>query len=453
MNAEVILPLMLAHLAVLTAGAGYLTSGQFARQSPNKKAVIGLALAAALAVFAFIISEPTDLFSDFRQAYYPAGKAVLESPSALAPFIDASNPVDRFVNLPIVAYLFAPFGAFSLLFSRGPSAIFLVLGIGATLWAWVVLARAANLAGDQKWLLLLLIAANGPLVNSLREGNTSHMILLGLAGGLVLLNRRQDVGAGVILGVCALIKLPLLIFGAYFVLRRNWNAVFGFSGTLMVAGLMSLWVFGWELNRLWFELCVLQFSQNALGAFNVQSIVAFALRLDGGTDMLRDWSLIDVSPSLRMFGRGVALALLAAAIAVCARRPAFVSVSKQLDWRNLEYSLVIVLAILASPLSWTHYYCWLLVPVAFFLSQASALASTPVAQRLGWAAIILISPVVTILSFPGYPMMQALYAKLLVSHYLLGALIWFGLLIWALAAKSAERTSLSTQEANTAALR
>ena len=90
-----------------------------------------------------------------------------------------------------------------------------------SLWAWYLLCREAKLDGSKGWLLLFLFAANGPLINSSKEGNTSQMVLLGLVAALVLLKTQRNVVAGVLLGLCALIKLPLLIFGAYFLARRE----------------------------------------------------------------------------------------------------------------------------------------------------------------------------------------------------------------------------------------
>jgi alpha-1,2-mannosyltransferase len=258
------------------------------------------------------------------------------------------------------------------------------------------------------------------------------MILLGLVGALALLKDRRDAWAGVVLGVCALIKLPLLIFGVYFVLRRNWPAVFGFSALLAVSGLLSLIVFGWELNWLWFDTSVLRFSRYAIGAYNVQSVLGFLIRLETGAAFLREFSAVDVGTTQRIVGRGLVIGMAIAAILACLRRPPASDIRRRDEWDNLEFSLVVTLAILASPLSWTHYYCWLLIPIAFLLNRR-ALARRKAASWAVWTSVILISPVVAILAFPEHPIMQAAYAKFLVSNYLAGAVVLFGLLIWALA--------------------
>ncbi len=82
-------------------------------------------------------------------------------------------------------------------------------------------------------------------INSLREGNTTHFILLALAAALLLIERGRDLAAGAIIGFCATIKLPLLLFGAYFVSRGRWRAATGgFAAVAAVGGDFSILVFG-----------------------------------------------------------------------------------------------------------------------------------------------------------------------------------------------------------------
>ncbi|WP_072391082.1 glycosyltransferase family 87 protein [Hyphomicrobium sp. CS1GBMeth3] len=425
MSGSLLALVLLVQLGGLLAGIALLRSPGLALRSPRTNVAVATVISAAMAAFVFAVSEPGLLFNDFRKAYYPAGQVILEQPGALAPLIDSIS----FVNLPIVAYLFAPFG---ILPFKGAAIAFLLLGFAMSLWAWKLLALEARLEHRQQWLLLFLFAANGPLLYSAKEGNTSHMVLLGLVAGLIYLRRQRDIAAGVVLGVCALIKLPLLIFGAYFVLRRNWRAVAGFSGVLALSGLLSILIFGWELNQRWFELCVLQFGSNPIGAFNVQSIPSFLIRLDAGPEVLRDWSAVEIAPLQRFVGTGLVLLMALAAIAVCARLSDAENEPRPQELVALEYALVVVLSVVSSPMSWSHYYCWLLVPIALFLSPSSAVAATPLARRVIWAAIFLISPAVVLLSFET-PAIETLYVKVLLSHLLAGGLIVYGILIWALA--------------------
>ena len=108
------LPLLLVQLFALVAGLAYIRRLPQSASSPLVPPVSVLAISAVMVVYLFWISEPLIeprvLFTDFRKAYYPAGSAALEGHAALKPLFEFQRGVHGFVNLPIVAYLFAPFG-------------------------------------------------------------------------------------------------------------------------------------------------------------------------------------------------------------------------------------------------------------------------------------------------------------------------------------------------------
>ena len=75
-------------------------------------AILGAVLG-GLVLWAWQVSEPSILFSDFNVAYYPAGRAILEDIPHL--FVRCwDTPVCGFVNIPIVAFLFTPFSMLTL---------------------------------------------------------------------------------------------------------------------------------------------------------------------------------------------------------------------------------------------------------------------------------------------------------------------------------------------------
>jgi hypothetical protein len=396
------------------------------RLSGAAAALAALGVSGLVALCVFAMSEPGGLLEDFRSAYYAAGAAVLDGPAALAPMIDRG--VDGFVNLPIVAYLFAPLAVLDL---RLAAAAFSLLGLASILAAWALLVRMAEIEED-RWLLLFLFAANGPLHNSFKEGNTSHMMLLALAGGLHLLRTRRELAAGAVLGLAAVIKLPLALFGAYFVLRRYWGAAIGFVIVCGAAALLSVAVFGWALHVRWFELSVLQFSREPIGAFNNQSIPGFLARLFFGPEVLFDWHTRPAGAAQRIAGSVLTGLLYLAAVLVSFRGSASPESRKHPTGNphgDLEYLLVLVLAIVASPLAWTHYYAWLLMPIAFALSPRSPFADGPTARNTAWAGIFLTTPVVLHVPLSS-PLLATLHARFAVSHVLLGGLVWFALIAW-----------------------
>jgi hypothetical protein len=385
----------------------------------------------SLAILTFLAVDPQYPFWDYRTAYYPAGKAVLDDPASLAVLV--GKGVNGFVNLPIVAYLFVPFSVLSLRYAIG---LFTLFGLMMTVVAWLLLISLAELKGAERWLLLLLFVANGPLLYSIKEGNTSHVILVALTGSLYLLRARRPVAAGALLGAAAVLKLPLLLFGVYFVLRRDWRGTLGFVCVCLVVGILSVILFGWDFHVRWFELCVLQFGSRWLAAFNVQSIQSFILRLQVAPALLTDWTATYSPGASQRFAGYVLIGLLyLTALWSCIRRSARLgdNTSGTGDARrDLEFLLVLCLAVVSSPLSWSHYYAWLLLPAAFHLRSTSLFAAGSIARLLGWVAIILATVLVRPLQFSD-PVLMTAYSTVGASNLLFSGLLWIGLIAWSLA--------------------
>ena len=416
--------LLVGHLAVTAGGiAAIRTLGW---KQPATLPVVAVRSAACLLVAAltFAAVEPSYLFSDFRIAYYPAGEAVLDGPAALAPLMEMG--VHGFVNLPVVAYLFAPLAFLRL---RLAIALFTVVGLLLALAAWLLLARVLDLRSGRRWLLLLLFAACGPLQYSIKEGNTSHWVLFSLALGLYLLQAGRRIGAGTVLGAAAVLKLPLLLFGLYFVLRRDWRSAVGFAAVFLFAVVASATLFGWSFLLHWYDICVRQFSSQWIAAFNVQSLESFMVRWHVAPDRLHDWAAVVPTTAERLMGYALVGFVYIVGVWCLIRRPSGLPARSR---RTLEFVLVLCLALVSSPLSWSHYYAWLLLPAAVFLGSDSPFATGRAARLVGWTAVLLTIPLVRLLQFSD-PTLMAGYIDIGVSHLLFAGLLWFGIAAWSLA--------------------
>lgn len=348
----------------------------------NRRLMLGWAVAIVLGGLAqailWHISEPAFLFSDFYKAYYPVAKYLwLQGPSHPWPSLEVG--VGGYVNLPVVGWLFAPLVPFG---EQGSSWVYLAIGAPLACLAWYLLERAFATGP----VLLLLFLANGPLVNSLREGNSTHIVLMLLVLGLLLWRAGRMVAAGAIFAACALIKLPLLLLGVYFALRGNWRVVAG--GAAMIVGvlLLSVLVHGLQTNIAWYRDSVEPFLGNAMAAFNVQSIDGFLLRLSRRSADLYDWT----SHKPTLLHRIARYAIVGA----------LVGGSCWLGWRAsrhgatqrrdlVEFCLVLALALVISPISWSHYYLLMLLPAALCLAGQTIDASQPVERRIFWAGFAL----------------------------------------------------------------
>jgi hypothetical protein len=415
----------LAHLLGLAAGVMFIRELVRLRVPAWMLAAGTGAAALVMAAFVFHVSNPLQYFADFHKAYWPAGAAIWNGPGALEQVLRAG--AFGFVNMPVVAYLFAPFG---LLPPHVSALVFLVLSVATTIVAWRLLVGAAGLDESAKWTLAFLIAAFGPLLYSIREGNTTHMVLALLVWAFLLLRERRDLAAGAVLGFAALIKLPLLLFGIYYMLRGRWQVVAGGAGLLGLASLFSLAIFGWDMHVFWYETCIKPYAEAPIGALNVQSIAGALLRLEYGPQFILDWERHQLSPALRIIASASTFVLLGlAAAAALAPRPRASRLVARETAEELEFLIVLMLACIASPLTWSHYYTWMLMPAAFFIGRTPHFPPGPVVRVVGWGAIVLASIPVT-LWMPGNPLVAEIYARLVVSQLLFGGLVMLGLLMW-----------------------
>jgi hypothetical protein len=352
---------------------------------------------------------------DFDKAYYEAGRKVLSSPATL---YDAE--IVDFVNLPVVALPFVPLAHLPPTSAR---LAFNVLGVVAVLLAAGWFSRRAGLGAAAQTSVVALLVLNGPLHYSFGLGNLTHVLLPLLLAVFLAERAGRQASAGALLALAALVKIPLLVLALHFALRARWRALGAFAATLGGAALVSLAWFGFDLNRTWFERCIRPFAGGPLAAFNVQSVDGFLARLltQGGR---HDWSPVAVEPGYQAVRLALLGLLAVPVIFVCwPRRGARVPDG------TLDLSIVLTLALLVSPISWTHYYLFLLLPL--WLLAGGWLEAPP---GRGWraltaAAALLVS--LPVLETPGRSgrVLHAVHRATAYSpHFVGGVLLWGALL-------------------------
>jgi hypothetical protein len=352
---------------------------------------------------------------DFDKAYYAAGRRIVSAPDTLY----AAEVVD-FVNLPVVALAFVPFARLEPAAAR---LAFNALGVASVLLAAAWFGRRAGLAAAARAGVLALLVLNGPLHYSFGLGNLTHVLLPLLLAAFLADRAGRHAAAGALAALSALVKIPLLVLALHFALRRRWRALGAFAATLACAGLVSLACFGFELHRTWFERCIRPFAGGPLAAFNVQSVDGFLARLMTQGSR-HDWSPVSVGPGFQA-ARLALLALMAGSVIfVCwPRRRGRVPDS------SLDLAIVLSLALLISPISWTHYYLFLLLPLWFLIGGWLEAPSSRVWRGVLAAGALLVSlPVLETPGRSGWPL-HAVYRVTAHSPHLLGGVLLWGALL------------------------
>jgi hypothetical protein len=401
-----------AYLGLLAAAAA--ANALVARWgwSPRRRWLVNVPLALAVAGFMITSSQPVEWLSDFRKAYYPAGRLWMTDPASMYGLCGPDELA--FVNLPGVAVLLTPFALLPIRWARW---VFTLLGMAAAGAAGVLLARRSRPAGWGRAAVVALFVANGPLYYSIREGNLTHVVLLLLVVALNCLDAGRDFWLGVVLAAAGLLKPPLGLLAAPFILRGRWRVVAGGAAALAGVGGLSLALCPLEAHRVWFDVCVVRYAREPLAAYNVQSVSGVLARLLTDAPLTR-WDPLVVGRPFQLLNHLIVAGLAGAALLAC-RRPAGWA---RAEAARLEFGIILCLVVLVSPVSWTHYYLWLLVPAALALGGECA-----VPRRPRWvcplllAALLMSPPVVE--AFSG-----TMWGRALASHYWAGGVLLLGTL-------------------------
>jgi hypothetical protein len=274
-------------------------------------ALTGVATASVVA-FAFVSWGRATPFGDFNTAYYAAGASIFTNPSRLY----ACETRDLcYVNIPIVAALFAPLTVLG----RLPAQIvFSIVGaLAAAAAAWLLI-RELRATAIERYAIVALVALSGPLLYSARLGNLTHVMLPFLVVAFAALTHGRDGRAGAVLGALAIIKPPVMLFLPYFVFRQRWRAAAAMGGIVIAAAVGSVVWFGLELHRVWWFELGGKYSNRPVGAYNVQSMAGLLAHFRRPGD-LTNWTPLEVSTTFMALYYGlVAMVFAAAAVLVSA---------------------------------------------------------------------------------------------------------------------------------------
>ena len=162
-------------------------------------------------------------------------------------------------------------------------------------------------------------------------------------------------------------------------------------------------IFGVDINLGWYEHCVGPFLGRVVPADNNQSIDGFLIRLTTGTDYFSYSYPVEPTTIHETF-RILLFAGVFGGIFCLLRKTDGVEtatgVGVLVREHFLEYVLVLVLSRVMSPLSWTHYYLFLLLPWGLYLGGRLSLRDDVCTRCFMWSGILLsLLPVSYVLNF------------------------------------------------------
>jgi hypothetical protein len=354
---------------------------------------------------------------DYLNGYYHAGRLVLEGAAQQFYHRDTPGKAAGFVNMPIISLLYVPLALLS------PRVSVLVNGaLGVAVAALTLHLLVRHTSARTRTLVAILFLSSGPLWYSITMGNVAHFLLLPMYGVFVLSARRRDVLLGMLLALMVIIKPYLLILVAYFTLRRRFRIIASFLMTGVAVFAASVAIFGIALNAEWLHF-LQRMSGGPLSGYNNQSLNGFLVRLLEVPDLFGDAPQVPTA----VF-RAAKLVVMAAVLGALGW--VFVRVkppqSRAEEW--LEIAIVLTLGTITAPISWTYYYALLLIPVALYARGDLPLPRVRGSWPMVLAVALIMPPVQS--AYSG-GLRKVLYERLVISHYFLGGMLLFWVLLCA----------------------
>ncbi|MGW0180855.1 glycosyltransferase 87 family protein [Nocardia sp. NPDC003345] len=328
------------------------------------------------------------------------------------------------ISLPFIYPPFAALalGVYALLPWTAAVAAYLAVSVGALALTLFLVARQIWPRPDQRRTALVICATVTPLALLLEpvwgtlDFGQVNLILMGLVAADCL-TRNPRWPRGMLLGIAAAIKLTPAAFVLYFIIRKDYRAAVTAAISGAVATIIGFAVMPDESVRYWFggfgnvgglsgsEFQTNQSIQAVLARFEITGALSTAL-----------WLL-------------AAVALVAVAVAAM-RRPG--------PPPMIALAVNAVVALLVSPISWSHHWIWV---APALLAMAGYATTLPWSRARGWYAAAVATTIVFVLGehndLPGNDGREldwSAWEKVIGNGY-----VWFSMLLLVLYACAARR--------------
>ncbi|MGQ9483223.1 MAG: glycosyltransferase family 87 protein [Chloroflexus sp.] len=272
---------------------------------------------------------------------------------------------------PFYGMLFVPFvtmdGLMVLLGHRIMNTLLIIATALLWLRMWRIPFVSLGAAG------LLIVFNFRPLADTLAYGQIDLVLLFLLTLALWALRSGRDIAAGALVALGTLFKIYPILLVVFFVAKRHWRALAGFVIGMVVCNGIAIAVIGWD-EHLTYLTQVLPNIGGTTSWVENQTISGFLARL---TDSPHNATIYQ-NEMVRLLGTalsgGVALVT-----CVLALRPT----SRDSTGYALQYSMFLLLMVLASPTAWMHYETLLILPFgALILHLRERSVSLPYATLL-----------------------------------------------------------------------
>ena len=301
----------------------------------------------------------------------------------------------------------------------------------ACFWLLWSAHRLPALSGQLKnwrmaWFAFLVLTFQ-PMLSNLWHGQVTGLIFACFCLSYWLLHRNRPLAAGLALGLIIPFKFYPALFVLYFAWRRQWRVVAGALVGSLIILLVSLLTVGWEGNLAYFRVVASELGGGGIPAFNNESISGFLLHAFTRGDV---FSWLEMETPLWVSGLRLGLVLLVIGVVVWAMRRPPSDTGDETETQDLDLSLVILVTLLISPITWYHYYMWLLLPLTILFDRL-LLAPQVDVRRIAWLAVayglVVVEGIIVLQPLAAQSLQDVWFLRLLLSQSFFGAVLLLGL--------------------------
>ncbi len=227
---------------------------------------------------------------------------------------------------------------------------------------------------EAAFLVVLCLFEFLPLIWAMAIGQTSLIVLVLLAGTLLAWRRRADGIAGVLLGLAVALKLTPALLTLFFFMKGRHRIAWISSAVFVLVQGLSTAALGWEVHRQFFFEIVPSMSGGTAYFLN-QSLGAAFNRLLTAADV-RQVDLV-ADPLSRLLAAAAFIGLAAFGAWRMRGRSENVALGDE-----IQFGCVVLLSLLASPISWVHHYLLALPALLAVVGNLARQPSPPVGRSL-----------------------------------------------------------------------
>ena len=316
------------------------------------------------------LAKDNILYTDYGK-FYQSTRFLLEGKSIYSPIFFKKNTNKNLssshkaiqlpgnLNPPIFSLFILPIG----LLSYDNSLIFWSLfSIICGIFSLLLIQKELQVAWKQSITTLGLLSAffiYYPTFSSVEFGQVTLLLMPFVVGAWLAARRQYKVLVGVLLGIATSFKPFFALFFIYFLIRREWLSLFWFCFVIALSIFIPISLFGYHIfSDYWKILKLIQWSASS---WNV-SIYGFLLRTIGGLEL--NTPLI-AAPSylIKWLYFFISLSILSKLIQMLLPLST-IEADKKVD---LDFSTVLIVMLLISPLGWLYYFPYFVIPVMVLL--------------------------------------------------------------------------------------